>query len=206
MVDDWRLALDSKKVTGFIAIDLSKAFDSLCYNLLLAKLGSYGVGDDATKFLRFCLTDRKQRVKVNGGFSDWLPVQCGVPRGNLLGPLLFNIFMLAKASDAVYVRKSGCLPFYMGKAVGPRDIQMVNKTSRIGNAVRDCRVTFEQFSLIYRESATSLTIGAGPRTGRNDQMACTLQKSRFLRKFSVWETEISLPIFTPTEFSGIFFF
>ena len=37
MVDDWRVALDSKKVTGSLAIDLSKAFDSICNNLLLAK-------------------------------------------------------------------------------------------------------------------------------------------------------------------------
>ena len=66
-------------MTGSIAIDLSKAFESICRNLLLAKLRAYGVGDGATKFLRSYLTDRKQRVKVNGVFSDWLPVRCGVP-------------------------------------------------------------------------------------------------------------------------------
>ena len=43
MVDDWRLALDSKKITGAIAIDLSKALDSICHNLLLAKLRAYMV-------------------------------------------------------------------------------------------------------------------------------------------------------------------
>ena len=51
MVDDWRLALDSRKVTGSIAIDLSKAFDSTCHNLLLAKLHANGVGEEAIDFL-----------------------------------------------------------------------------------------------------------------------------------------------------------
>ena len=51
MVDDWRLALDSKKVTGSLAIDLSKAFDSICHNLLLAKLRAYGVGEEAISYL-----------------------------------------------------------------------------------------------------------------------------------------------------------
>ena len=77
-----------------VAIDLSKASDSLCHNLLLAKLKSYGVGNSTIHLIRSCMAEKK-RVKCNNAFSDWLSVQCGVPQlqGSLLGQLLFNIYM-----------------------------------------------------------------------------------------------------------------
>ena len=93
MVDDWILALDSKKITGSLAIDLSKAFDSICHNLLLAKLRAYGLNDNAIAFLRSYFTDRQQKVKFHGKFSEWCPLNCDVPQGSLFGPLLFNIFL-----------------------------------------------------------------------------------------------------------------
>ena len=91
-----------------MAIDLLKAFDSICHNLLLAKLKAYGLQDSALQLMRSYLQDRKQRVKCNGVYSGWLPIRCGVPQGSLLGPLLFNIFV----NDVNYTVENSSLRFY----------------------------------------------------------------------------------------------
>ena len=71
-----------------------------CDNLLLAKLRAYGVGEEAIDFLHSYLSGRKQTVKVNGVFSDWLPVYCGVPQGSLLGLRFYADDTTAYASNA----------------------------------------------------------------------------------------------------------
>lgn len=63
--------MSEKKEVGAIAIDLSKAFDSICHNLLLAKLKAYGLQDSVLQLMRSYLKDRKQKVKYNDAYSDW---------------------------------------------------------------------------------------------------------------------------------------
>ena len=93
MLEAWKKALDDKGVSGAVLTDLSKAFDCLNHDLLLAKLSAYGFSIDALKFIRSYLTERKQRTKVGSAFSKWMEIKYGIPQGSILGPLLFNIFL-----------------------------------------------------------------------------------------------------------------
>ena len=92
LTEDWRMHLEGKTV-AVVPVDLNKAFDSLNHKLLIAKLKAYGFGAEALNLMRSYLFCRRQRVKIDGTYSDWRTVRAGLPQGTLLGPLLFNMFM-----------------------------------------------------------------------------------------------------------------
>ena len=76
---------------GALLTDLSKAFDWLPRDIIIAKLNAYGFDIKALNFIYDHLRNRKQRRKIDNAYSSWQSILYGVPQGSLLGPLIFNI-------------------------------------------------------------------------------------------------------------------
>ena len=93
MLENWKTSLDCKKQVGAALTDLSKAFDCLNHDLLIAKYEAYGFNTKALVFIQDYLSNRSQRTKINSEYSCYRDIKYGVPQGSILGPLLFNIFL-----------------------------------------------------------------------------------------------------------------
>ena len=85
-VDDW-------SPVDVIYLDFRKAFDKVPHQRLILKLKSHGMGNSIINWIEQWLTDRRQRVVVDGEVSSWKSVLSGVPQGYVLGPILFLVYI-----------------------------------------------------------------------------------------------------------------
>ena len=91
LTENWKKSLDNKSFVG--VLDLSKAFDCIPHDLLVAKLHPYDLSEDAVTFVHSYLKRRKQGIKINDIESAFQIILSGVTQSSILGPILFNIFI-----------------------------------------------------------------------------------------------------------------
>ena len=89
--DSWALDIDRDNVNAVAFLDLKKAFDTVDHDVLLSKLILYGIQESAYDWFKSYLNSRTQKCVVKGSLSKVCSLGCGVPRGTILGPLLFLI-------------------------------------------------------------------------------------------------------------------
>ena len=89
--EEWRKNLGDNLVVAAVSADMSKAFDCILHDLLIAKLAAYGLSEDALMYILSYLSNRKQCVRINDTYSEFENIIMGVPQGSILGPLLFNL-------------------------------------------------------------------------------------------------------------------
>ena len=103
MIEDWKQCMDFGKMVGKIAVDFSKAFDSLPHGLLIAKLSAYRVDFYSCNFFASYSYNRHQRVTLDDIQNQWSAVSKGVPQGPILGSILFDVFV-----NDIFVLENDC--------------------------------------------------------------------------------------------------
>ena len=95
LVDDIHKSFDHRKSYEVRAVflDIAKAFDKVWHKGLIFKLQQNGISGSLLSLMENYLSNRKQRVVLNGSESNFYPIEAGVPQGSVLGPLLFLIYI-----------------------------------------------------------------------------------------------------------------
>ena len=92
MFDTWIEAFEKNEVSAVIMLDMSAAFDEVDHDILINKMALYGFEGDALSWIKSYLSSRSQSVHIEGVLSDPLQLECGVPQGSILGPLLYILY------------------------------------------------------------------------------------------------------------------
>ena len=132
-------AMDKKKLSALILLDLSKAFDSVSHTILLQKLSRVGASPDTVNWFCSYLSRRSQYVRIGSAVSSLLPITHGVPQGAILSPLLFSIYVndlpqAPQTSDLdSFVDDSKVLLSFLIKDLDQATINLEEDLARVAN-------------------------------------------------------------------------
>ena len=93
VIEIWKKCLDMSGTIGTLLMDLSKAYDCISHDLLIAKIEAYEFHRNALKLVYSFLKNRMQRVKIGSTYSSAKQISIGIPQVSVLGPLLLSIFI-----------------------------------------------------------------------------------------------------------------
>ena len=94
LIDQWKECIDKGDIVGTLFIDFRKAFDVVDHNILLRKLQIYKFSSNAIRWFHSYLEYRQQSLVTDNGLSEYAQVRSGVPKGSILGPTLFLLFII----------------------------------------------------------------------------------------------------------------
>jgi len=138
VTDDLLQAIDDKKISALVLLNMSKPFDSIRHDILLQKLQALSVSVSCRDWFHSYLVGRSQRVRINDAISDALPLKYGVPQGSILGPVLFTIYVNDLLSVPTYC-KSAC-------SVGDSKLYLSFPSSDMSTAIHNLNADLEQVS------------------------------------------------------------
>ena len=91
--NDILMNMENQKVTLLVLLDLSAAFDTVDHRILLDRLQfDFGISGSALNWIESYLSNRTQRIYIDGVLSSNLKLKSGIPQGSCLGPLSFSLY------------------------------------------------------------------------------------------------------------------
>ena len=146
-------------------MDLSKAFDCIPHELLIAKLHAYGFEKESLTLIHSYLKNRYQRVKINSTYSSWKEIINGVPQGSVLGPLLFNLFI----NDVFYfVKESDICNYADDNTLSVADVEVDSIINRLEADISVLNRWFADNGLVLNKNKCQFMIVESNRTFRKE--------------------------------------
>lgn len=188
--DRWVRGADKSKFTGVLCMDMTAAFDLVDISILIEKMKIYGANDTTVNWIQSYLTNRRQCVSMGAAESEFLDLECGVPQGSTLGPLLFNIFV----NDLPSVTKNGVCDMYADDSAtsfSHKEISVIRE--KLNEDAREISIWMVGNKLLLCPEKTEFMIAADKSKIRTDQQndvtlnvdGHTIKQSNFVKLLGV---------------------